>query len=477
MPRSTLRSTFGFIIETRGTPACSEGMSIVRAPIVGLLLLFLFIGSSEAAAKPLPKFAGDQSFGAASIASGSIGPVDLSASLSPEALGIDSSGRVIVGAASGSQWKIRRVMPDGQIDMSFGAGGEVTVSEWGGITYGTAANLGSGEVRPDGRILLVGFKGSYVAGAVRKKTAYMVFKQLLPDGTPDPSFGTNDGGRFAGITRGAVGVALRPDGRFVVGAFKQMPQTGRTDDGTLLGFKADGGIDQTFAGGKAVDILGAPGKPSNVFDLKILRHGGILASGVVRNRLIVMRLRSDGSYDQSFGRGGRVVLLPGGNKRTLWAAARSVEQDRKGRILVTGDASQVDFEEKASYGLIIRLRPNGKLDRSFGSKGIVRLYATRKYGRYSTRLYDVEIDRAGGIWVAGSAGGSPRSERRAITARYLPNGKRDRSFFKRGIFRLQMGDNNLASTLVRDGRQMYLSGRFDQGDEEHFFLKRFLPTG
>lgn len=451
-------------------------MFISRGLVVSLLLFLLFLGSSVSASNHFPKFAGDQSFGTASITSGSIGPVDLSASLSPEALGIDSSGRLIVGAASGSQWKVWRVMPDGQIDTSFGDGGEVTVSEWGGITYGTAANLGSGAVRPDGRILLVGYKGSFVVGAVRQKTAYMVFKQLLPDGTPDPSFGTNDGGRFAGITRGAVGVALRPDGRFVVGAFKQMPQNGRTDDGALLGFDADGGIDQTFAGGKAVDILGAPGKPSNVFDVKILRNGRILASGVVRNRLIVMRLRSDGSYDQSFGKGGRVVLLPGGKKKTLWAAARSIDQDRKGRIVIAGDASQVDFEERASYGLIIRLRSNGKLDRSFGSNGIARLYATRKYGRYTSRLYDIEIDRAGGIWVAGSAGGSLRNERRAITARYLPNGKKDRSFFKRGIFKLQMGDNSLGSTLVRDGRQMYLSGRFDQGTQEHFFLKRFSPT-
>ena len=169
-------------------------------------------------------------------------------------------------------------------------------------------------------------------------------------------------------------------------------------------------------------------------------------------------------------------MLPGGKKLTHAALARDLELDRKGRILVAGFAVPKDFEKGTGFGLVLRLRKNGQLDRSFGSNGIARLYATPRLGARYTRLYDIQTDNKGGIWVTGSAGPQPRNQRRAVIARYLPNGKKDPEFFKNGVLNIRMGDGSVGSSLVRAGEKMYLSGRYDQGDQERFFVKRLMPS-
>ena len=185
-----------------------------------------------------------------------------------------------------------------------------------------------------------------------------------------------------------------------------------------------------------------------------------------------MRLQADGSPDRSFGKSGRIILLPGGKKATLAAISRDMERDRKGRIVLAGFVYPRDAA-KADYGLIMRFRKNGRLDRSFGSNGSVRLYATpRKGEERSTRLYDLTIDPKGGIWVAGSAGRSARDGRHAIVARLLPNGRKDRRFFKKGLLKIKLGEGSTGSAVLREGQKIYVSGRYDHGDQERFFLKR-----
>jgi hypothetical protein len=124
----------------------------------------------------------------------------------------------------------------------------------------------------------------------------------------------------------------------------------------------------------------------------------------------------------------------------------------------------------------VRFKRGGKLDRSFGKNGVAKLRATKPNGRRTTVLYDTAIDRNGGIWVTGSAGDEFSGElRRAVTVRYLPNGKRDRRFFKKGLLGDQIGTASLGGVLMRDGRRMYLGGRFDRGEEEGVFMRRFRP--
>lgn len=310
-------------------------------------------------------------------------------------------------------------------------------------------------------------------GDKRLETAYMIMKQLLPNGSPDPTFGV-DGGKTAGSKRGALDVSFRSNGGFLVAGFKQYSPTGPTDDAALFSYSRTGSIERDFGQGENVDglnIFGAPRKPSIFFDVDVLENGQILVAGMIRYRLLVVKLHADGTYDRSFGRGGKFAFLP--DRKTKWASARAVEVDRKGRVLVVGYASPKSPESKDGYGLTIRLRSNGELDRSFGKNGVVRLYATPNLGVRSTRVYDVQSDAKGGIWVTGSAGRQDRDERRAVAVRLLPNGGKDTRFFRNGVMKIDLGEGSVGTSLIRRGKKMYLSGRYDQGSEERFFLKRF----
>lgn len=189
-----------------------------------------------------------------------------------------------------------------------------------------------------------------------------------------------------------------------------------------------------------------------------------------------MRLNKNGTRDPAFGEGGQVTILPGGRKETDAAVSRDLEIDRQGRILLTGFVSPRDFDDDPGYGLVMRFLPDGVLDRSFGKKGTVRLYASPKAGGRATRLYDIQTDTEGGIWVTGSAGRSARSERRAIAVRLFESGRKDVGFFRKGVLKIQFGQGSVGTGLVRRGTKMYLSGRYDQGSLERYFLMRLKPS-
>jgi uncharacterized delta-60 repeat protein len=459
----------------------SHTRSFVEAVLISLSLFALLACATGSSAQARSNYVVDQAFGRDGLVTEGVGPISGSRDISPKALAKDAQGRILFGAANGAEWQISRFLPDGSPDISFGDQGKVVVSSW--VGYGgptTIATLGSGAVRPNGRILLAGFMGSFVLGNnARRGQATLVLTQLLSDGSPDLTFGQEDGGRLLEGGSGATKLVLRPDGGFLVGGFQQRYDTGRTDDGALFAFNSDGTLDDHFDQGplySTVDIFGAPGKPSDVFDVDLLPGGRILLSGTRKNRLWLMRLRQNGAPDRSFGKNGQVTMLPGGKKRTLAAVPRDLEVDNKGRLLVTGFTSPKDFENDTGYGLVMRFRKNGRLDKSFGSNGIVRLYGTAKRGERTTRLYDIQTDTKGGIWVIGSAGQSPRNKRRAITVRYLRNGKKDPRFFKKGVLNTGLGDGSVGTALIRAGKKMYLSGRYDQGSTEGFFIKRFTPT-
>ena len=263
----------------------------------------------------------------------------------------------------------------------------------------------------------------------------------------------------------------------MIAGFKQFSPTSPTDDAVLFSFSKMGMIERDFGPGANVDgvnIFGAPRKPSIFFDVEILKDGRILAAGVAKDRLLIVRLRADGAFDRSYGRGGKLVFLP--TRKAGWAAARDIELDRKGRILVAGYASPQNPITQAEYGLVLRLKGNGRLDKSFASSGATRVYATPRRGYRSTRLYGLTLDTKGGIWVTGSAGQSPRSKRHAIAVRYLTTGRKDPRFFKRGLLNLGLGQASVGTSTVRSGRKMIIAGRFDLDDEERFFIKRFLPS-
>src|ERR1041385_6325307 len=106
---------------------------------------------------------------------------------------------------------------------------------------------------------------------------------------------------------------------------------------------------------------------------------------------VVTRYNTDGTLDNTFGRGGKVRTdFPG-----LAAVPSAVVIQTDGKIVVAGGAfSQFTF---AGNFEVVRYKPNGSLDRSFGNGGIVT--TTFPEGSYA---FDVALQPDGKIIAAGT---------------------------------------------------------------------------
>jgi uncharacterized delta-60 repeat protein len=211
-----------------------------------------------------------------------------------------------------------RLLPSGALDPSFGEGGLATVP------IGAAAIANSVAVQHDGRIVL---GGTVVAGHIAVAAA-----RLDPDGSIDRSFGS------AGVTilspaAAAWGMALERNGDIAFG--------GETAGGLVLG--------------SAVSLLSPELGllPTNV--VQTLTAGGI--------RYFAARLLPNGQPDPTFGSGGIVSLTIDAT-----AIAFAVAATPDGRIVLAGNA----FTNRL-VTVAVRLLPNGRLDPTFGTDGVVSL--------------------------------------------------------------------------------------------------------
>lgn len=413
----------------------------------------------------------DTTFGQGGRVSAALGPRDHFDSVSSQALVQDSKGRLVLGAANEDEWQIKRYLGNGQLDASFGDEGTVVVDQWGGIEsdWEGTANLTQLAVRPDGRIIAVGFLGGLNRGYERPRIA---MQQLLPDGSPDHSFGSMNGSRTYGSGTGAAAVALQRDGRFLVAGFAQRGSSGREISGTLFRFNSDGSLDSGFASGGRLSIRGTGNKgplktkSSYLLDVEVLPDGRIVTASTKKGAYAVVRLQRNGRYDRSFGRAGTAVV-PVDPGRCGCELGRAIDIDPRGRVLLTGYVSPPEWKKNV-YGATIRLDRHGDLDRAFGNGGLARLARGRL-----TQLYDVAVDPRGGIWVTGRTK-SKTGVQRTITARYLKDGRLDRGFFDKGVLRGGYGESDAGWRVLAEGSRVYLAGRWENAESEFTFLRTYV---
>ena len=141
--------------------------------------------------------------------------------------------------------------------------------------------------------------------------------------------------------------------------------------------------------------------------------------------LAIVRLMPNGKPDESFGRRGILFVGFGRRGRPVrgWAPARggnprAIAVDSRRRILVGGSETYSD-DYGASFlqGFLLRLKPDGDLDRSFGDAGSVR-FARRGVGE----IGDVEVLPSGKLMVTAA------THSRFLLARLLSDGRLDPSF-------------------------------------------------
>jgi uncharacterized delta-60 repeat protein len=272
------------------------------------------------------------------------------------AVAVQPDGKVVVVGSSasvtGTHFAVLRYLRDGGLDPSFGQGGKRL------LPIGTRGNAVATAValQPDGRIVVA---GSSDQGATGMDFAVV---RLLPDGAPDASFG--QGGTvtadLAGDTDRAWALALQTDGRIVVGGQSNTGGAVGGMDFALLRLRSDGQLDTTFGqGGRVISTLrsGTGTEAIRALALPVVEgEQRILAVGG-EGDFVLARYRANGSLDSGFGAGGKVVAV----FNDVIGAAHAVTLQPDGRAVVAG---QVGHRFAA-----IRIGVDGQLDAGFGTAG------------------------------------------------------------------------------------------------------------
>ena len=310
----------------------------------------------------------DPSFGSGGIVRT---PIDLIPDGADRLFGaaLTPDGKLVVAGTSYDQGaeelSVVRYTEAGSLDPSFCGSGICTYGTQYGSGYAVA-------VQPDGKIVC--------AGELLATGAISVVR-LLPNGDPDPSFGSD------GMVQTVLGdpsdedwgkaVLLQGDGRIVVGATADLHNS---VDFSVVRYLSDGHLDPSF-GSHGVVVTPAPNEQWTEA-AALLPTGKIVVTGDssysgTAHEFRLARYNPDGSLDAGFGRGGIVTTRFHAN---VISTALAVGAD--GRVIAGGfDASTADIK----YALA-RYNDDGSLDSGFGDGG--------------TRTYDILAGATGDFGLA-----------------------------------------------------------------------------
>lgn len=297
----------------------------------------------------------------------------------------------------------------GELDPAFGVDGKVSTD-----FFGDADAALDVVIQPDGRIV--------AAGSARTSGANVDFAlaRYNRDGSLDGSFGS--GGKvttdFLDIFDQANALALQPDGK-IVAAGTTRDEMNRTDF-ALARYNSDGILDASFgSGGKVVtDFVGGAAAARAI---AIQPDGRIVVAGYslvgVNGDFALMRYKSDGSLDASFGVGGKVTTDFFG----LSDGATAVRLMPDGRIIAAGSAStSIPNNDFA----LARYNSDGSLDPSFGAGGKV----TTEFFGFTDNVSALVVQPDGRVVAAGGADNLNSTGFDFALARYNVDGSLDSSF-------------------------------------------------
>lgn len=254
----------------------------------------------------------------------------------------------------------------------------------------------------------------------------------------DPSFGNKGiaidkytGGNF----RIANDVAVQPDGKIIAsGHF-------------LARYKTNGEPDSSFGsiGILAFDTLIKPHSGLG-YGIRILTDGKILVSGTGSGGCFLLRVRSDGKADSSFGTNGVSYFSSGTGNIAL---------QPDGKILVAGQGTGLDDDSACLH----RFLPDGKVDAGFGKNGTVSTYT----GIYKGAVSGLGILGDGRIAMTGLGYDAARNSA-AFLCRFLADGSPDLSLNGSGIIFPIITSYSNRSCILSDGRVLLHVGGVSSGD-------------
>jgi uncharacterized delta-60 repeat protein len=423
---------------------------MVALATVALLVLVAWAGAPRAAAA----VGLDPSFG-----KGGLAVTSDSDSYEGVELGIAPDGSSLVTSISGGS--AVRFSADGSLDPGFGGGAGVLFESVAGAMVGEEEHFQASATALDdqGRTLIFGelvdSSRSYpegYAGSVYASSAAVI--RLGADGRLDPTFGDGNGYVVStfGIPSQALGVSfptvgimagtVDSHGRPVLIAGVQAGVSGcyaHSGIGlkpvAIVRLTESGAPDPTFGGGEGVAPIGGSGSVSHPL-LGLDAHGRPVAS--------VARM---GSYKGECGIGRFVYRLGGDGSRLGSFGDHGFRHFTRLKLDFIEPSGALILSRRHGSTLgIIRLRPDGDRDMTFGHDGVADLHLS---SAVSQEFAPVAVDGRGRILLAGIGSTTPRDPfgltgDQIVLGRLLADGEPDASFGHDGLFRaLVQGRLNL----------------------------------
>ncbi|MEO8422748.1 MAG: delta-60 repeat domain-containing protein [Actinomycetota bacterium] len=372
------------------------------------------------------------------------------------AVAIDHHDRIVVAGftlAAHADIALARFTPGGRLDPTFGQGGKV-VTDLGANDYAFDV-----AIQDDGGIVVVGERGTAASDR-------FVVQRYRPNGTLDPGF-ANAGTALTWFGRrfqSASAVAITPGGRIVVAG---STSNGTTSRSAVARYLSDGRLDRGFGDdGRVTTDVSRSGEQFT--DLTVQPDGRIVAAGWAEGSLVpvfsAVRYTTNGRLDPSFGGDGitRVDVAPGADR------ANAITRQDDGKFVLVGGVSAGG---RAEWGLI-RLGPRGHLDPTFGKHG--RLMTD--FGPGFDEADAIAIQDNGRLLVAGRI--REGNEDDIGVLRLKPGGGHDRTFGAGGRVLTDVAGGSAAARdlVIASNGKIVLTGEATVERIRRFVVARYLSS-
>lgn len=346
------------------------------------------------------------------------------------ALALQPDGRILVTSPIG---ELSRLLPDGELDRSFGAGGIAPASTISAYYPTSVAVLPDRSILVGGTTGYLNDPGEHLYGRLYRysadgKASAWVDSMSPSTSVDDPKsamngFAIDPRGRV--IAAGSVGPRPPASPRLHVALARLLsgpPETSDPQDRPDPAFGAGTGL---------VSSSFFPATPfPETANAVAWHHGKIVVAGEAREKMLVARYRRDGTPDPSFGSAGARIVS--GAEDPSPASANAVLVQPSGRILIAGSGAYGCPSGDCASLTLARFRADGHFDRSFGSLGrVAPRVDSERYGSGVTEIAYGLASLAGERILVG--GLLTVGKRRSLFLRsYLRDGTADGSFGTRG---------------------------------------------
>lgn len=337
--------------------------------------------------------------------------------------------------------RLTRVLPNGNLDTSFGVGGVIAMA---GYTHFWAGLLPSLVLQTDGKWVMT----TTQANDANFTNDYDI-RRFNSDGSVDTAFGVagvvniNFGGYGDSTDAVATTALQQQDGKLVAAGWlydaNSIKQFG------LVRYNFNGSLDTTFNGsGSAVTTFDDRNSYGSVLtDLIQQADGKLVAIGWTQTGTALARYNTDGSPDASFNGDGKVITRDGLSGDIpadigVGATPYSVMQQSDGKLVLGGTT----YKEDGIYQMLLtRYNADGSLDTSFNGTGFVRTESEGGVNGAGSAVNSVIQQSDGKLVAVGYASGAACS----VVARYLDDGSLDTSFNSQGVVCTSIGVSGSAA--------------------------------